>query len=367
MNTVFRQESAEPGRNYIPERAIGTGLHMSKGFKHKGCPAQRPCGTRWRAAVTLAALLCLSAPAAAQDSSSSSAADVSRESGSFVLIVKSGNLPQYDAPVAAFIENSPAPVRQIELLPEAQEASRMLQEFIDKAPPHGVFALGAPAAQLSHKLMPDTPTVFAMVLNWQRFGLTGGPVAGVSAEVPIAARLTRFKLMLPRIKRIGVIYSHATPLRRIETARRAATALGIDLVEEAVVYADEVPGAYRRIRTEIDALWMTPDSIVVSIENFNYLAQRTLHDRIAFLAFSENFVRAGALLSISADHASAGSQAAVLLEKMLADPTLRPEVQDPMGSSLAVNQAVAAAIDMPLDNNTVSMADVIIKTVGGKR
>ncbi len=282
-----------------------------------------------------------------------------------VLIVKSGALAQYEKPIEAFSQAIERPVRVLELDSERGDAQALLREAAARLKPVALFALGAPAAHAGRSALPSLPLTFAMVVNWERYGLDRGPVSGVTVELPVAALFTRFKLILPQVNIIGVIHSPATDPARIERARQAAASLGITLVEEAVAYPDEVAGAYRRMRTEIDALWMVPDSTVVSLRNFEYLSSRTRRDQVAFLAFSENFVRAGALMSIAPNYETMGSQAAVLLERLIENPASPPPVQAPMGSTLVVNEAVAQRMSMKMDKATVSMADVIIGSEGG--
>jgi len=105
---------------------------------------------------------------------------------------------------------------------------------------------------------------------------------------------------------------------------------------------------------------MLPDPVVISRDNFRYLSQRCSNDNVAFLAFSENFVRAGALLSISPDYTTMGSQAAVLLERMIEDGEQSPPVQAPIGSSLVVNERVARDLGLEFGPGLMTMADVII-------
>jgi putative ABC transport system substrate-binding protein len=150
------------------------------------------------------------------------------------------------------------------------------------------------------------------------------------------------------------------PSATIEDARKAASDLEIELHVEHVKYSDDVPGAYRRLRSEIDALWMMPDAVVVTNDNFRYLAERTKRDGIAFLAFSENFVRAGALLSVAPDYATMGAQAAAILERMLAQADATPVIQAPIGSSLVVNADTARSLGIDIDANILSFADKVI-------
>ena len=277
-----------------------------------------------------------------------------------VLVVRSGDLPQYDEAVAAFAAAINAPLVDIEIGESRERGTRRLADAAARHRPRAVYALGARAAYLSRRMLPQVPAVFAMVVGWHRYGLDDGPVTGVALEIPVDALFTRIKLMLPHIERLGVIHSDRSDVELVERARAAAAALGMTLVEEHVSAADEVPGAYRRMRRDVDALWMVPDPIVVTRDTFAYLAGRTRADGIAFIGFSENFVRAGAVVSVSPSYATMGTQAAVLLERLLADPSDAPPVQTPVAANLVVNADTIAALGLDLDATTLGMADMVV-------
>jgi ABC-type uncharacterized transport system substrate-binding protein len=279
---------------------------------------------------------------------------------SHVLIVKSDDLPQYRQPVDAFIAAHQGRVTTINLGGSKEDGIEQLKRAAAKEPIDAVFALGAQAAWLSRQVLPTAPLTFAMVIDWQRYGLGEG-ATGVAVELPVDALLARFKLLLPGLRRLGVIHSGHTSSASLASARTAAATLGIELHEEEVTYADGVAGAYRRMRSEIDALWMVPDPVVVTHDNFRYLAERTRHDGIPFLAFSENFVRAGALLSISPDYATMGSQAAVLVERALDHQIARTMIQAPIGSSLVINAETARTLGIDVDGTMLSLADKVIE------
>lgn len=276
-----------------------------------------------------------------------------------VLIVKSDDLPQYQQPIDAFVAAHPGKVTTVNLGGSKEEGRDRLLRAAKHESIDAVFALGAQAAWLSREVLPRAPLTFAMVIDWQRYGL-GESATGVAVELPVDGLLARFKLLLPNLRRLGVIHSSHASASTLESARAAAASLGIELRSENVSHADDVAGAYRRMRREIDALWMVPDPVVVTEDNFRYLAERTRSDGIPFLAFSENFVRAGALLSVAPDYATMGSQAAVLVERTLERQNGRPSVQPPIGSSLVINAETARELGIDVNEDILRLADKVI-------
>lgn len=290
-----------------------------------------------------------------------------RPANATILILRSQNLPQYEEPIASFRDTIGEPTRIVDLSGSRSEAELRVRRAIIKETPSAVYALGARAAVLARSMLPSTPMVFSMVVGWSRYELDRGPVTGVSLELPVETLFTRFKLLLPQLGRIGVISSQQTDPQLLEAARAAAKNLKLTLVEECVDTPDDVAGAYRRMHTGIDALWMLPDPTVVTQASFAYLADRASRDGVAFLGFSENFVRAGALLSVGPSYATMGSQAAVLLSHLIASPSTPPAIQPPLGSELVVNAETARRLGLDLDATAFAMADVVVGRARGQR
>lgn len=280
-------------------------------------------------------------------------------SNAVVLVVKSDALSQYDRPTDAFASAYDGHIVELNLEGSREKGEQRLRKAAKNHKIDAVFSLGTQAAYLTRQTLPDTPLVFAMALDWQRYGLDAAGT-GVAVEMPADVLLTRFKLLLPKLSRLGVVYSAHASQASLDAARHAAKHLGIELVEEDVAHPEEVAGAYRRMRGDIDALWMLPDPVVVTRDNFRYLAERTRSDGIGFLAFSENFVRAGALLSVSPDYKTMGSQAAVLVERLIEDGESNVPVQAPIGSSLVINADTARTLQIDVDASMMNMADLVI-------
>lgn len=277
-----------------------------------------------------------------------------------VIIVKSDDLPQYTPPATAFRQASKRESVEVVLRSKLDQSdSEFLKQAASTTRPSAVFALGSRAAIAAREAFPETPLVFAMALGWSRNITTDGATTGVSIELPTADLFVRFKLIIPGLHRIGLITSDSDS-RTVDEARAAASELGLEILHETVGHHDEVAGAYRRMRSRIDALWMVPDPVVVTRENFDYLSTRCRNDGVAFLAFSENFVKAGALLSVAPSYSTMGSQAALLVEQLITDPGNVPPVQSPLGAKLVVNADTAKALGLDLNATTIHMADRVI-------
>ena len=159
-----------------------------------------------------------------------------------VLVVKSDALFQYDTPTEAFADAYDGKIVVLNLDGSREKGEQRLRKAANAHKIDAVFSLGTQAAYLTRHTLPDTPMVFAMALDWQRYGLDAAGT-GVAVEMPADVLLTRFKLLLPNLSRLGVIYSGHTSQASLDAARDAAELLGIDWGEEDVAHPEEVAGA----------------------------------------------------------------------------------------------------------------------------
>jgi putative ABC transport system substrate-binding protein len=224
-----------------------------------------------------------------------------------------------------------------------------LAEQLKHAEPAVVLAVGQKALQAAKSAAPNVPTVYCMVLGAASASRT---VTGVGLEVAPLGQLEQLKQVAPSAKRIGVIYEARASGAFIEEASKAAGRLGLTLVLKPVSDAKEVRGALSEIANGIDALWLLPDTHLITAEMFSFLLVTTLERQIALFGFLDSFTQAGALASVAPDYKESGRRAARLALELAAKPAdARVPVPPPLPSpgALTVNMKTAKrlGIDIP--------------------
>ncbi len=281
-----------------------------------------------------------------------------------ILVLTSAEVPAYQETIEAFRRHGSYTLRQFELDGNQARGEKLLSEAM-KQKPVLVLALGAKAAYLAARRVREVPVLFADVINWHNYGLSGKNVSGISLDVPIQSMFAQFLMTVPGLKRLGILYhpKHHEP-RRQEAARVAAE-YGLELVALPVEEAAAVPKVFAALAPKIDAFWMLPDQVIYTASNFSHLQQQCLQRKLPFMAFSEEFVRAGALLSISPDYRAIGMQAALMAGELLsqqAKPQGEPEtrVVAPVGTTLVFNRRTAASLGLAVPPSLLQMADTLI-------
>lgn len=172
------------------------------------------------------------------------------------------------------------------------------------------------------------------------------PHCGVRMEFPYSQQFQTLREIAPRAKTVGILF--ATGYRAaVDRAEEAAREHGFRLVRAEIASVKEIPGSLDDLIGRVDALWAIPDPMVFSQETSPYIILQTLRHRVPFMAFSQNFVKAGSLVSLYPDFEDIGLQAGAMARDILAGR--RPPgggVVSPRKALLAVNLRVAEVIGL---------------------
>lgn len=276
-----------------------------------------------------------------------------------------GKVHAYEAPIATFQESVGRPVHIHDLKGQAKTAAGRAQvKRAIAAKPPLIFAIGSDALKLCRQEAKGIPIVFAMVIDWKDHDLDkDGGVTGVALEVPPEVQLTQLKIVAPSVKRIGVI---ASPHERGFTneAKKAGKRLGLTVKVAEAGRPDAVPAAWGKLKGSIDALWMIPDPRIFDKKGktFLYLKAACEKAKVPFMGYSDRFVEAGCLLSLSADYEAIGAQAGILAARILDGETTASSdtVQQPIGTVLSINVGTAAIIGLDVEDDILDLADRVV-------
>ena len=283
-----------------------------------------------------------------------------------IVIFVSDEEKAYSGPVASFVAEVSAPVEIYNLKGDVERAPDVMAKII-KRNPKLIFALGAKAAVIGKVWTadyPDIPVVFAMVLNWERYGLISpqGNVAGISYDVAPGTHLANLSMISPDTNQVGVIYSREHPIQFVESARKSAEILNLKLVEKVIEDPYDFQRAFKGMEDKIDSYWILPDPIVYTLENISWLEKRCIKDRIICLGPSENVLKHGVVLSVDSDQKNIGVQAASISKSILQNNQKPGKigVMPPIGTRLFINQGTAEKIGLKISQNALDQATKII-------
>ena len=178
--------------------------------------------------------------------------------------------------------------------------------------PDMILAIGVTAlAKVKH--IKKIPIIYFMVLDPKAvISFTEKNISGVSMNIPQKDQLSVIVKLFPDTKDIGIIYNPQKTGFMVKRAETAAWNTGINLIKKTVNTPKNVASRMMEMQGKIDLFWLLPDTTVLTPETINFLFLFSMNNKIPVIAFSENYLGMGALLSIGIDSYDIGRQAGEL-------------------------------------------------------
>ncbi len=270
-----------------------------------------------------------------------------------IVILKSSDIAAYNQALSGFKATLPSGVVLSEYdLQGDLEKGRKLARKIRASDPALVFAVGLKAAKAAQLEIVDIPVVYSMVLDPAKYGLNTPNMTGILLEVPIERQLATIRAVLPNLKRLGTLYDPSKTAALIEESKRLLKSNGIELIPTQVTNERDVPSALRSLLPSVGALWLVPDSTVLTDESLRFILNTALEERVPVIGFSREFARSGAFLCLSVNYGDIGRQAGQLARKIIDGQVslpMRPLHPDRIEMSLNLKTAKFLALEIPKD------------------
>ncbi len=187
-----------------------------------------------------------------------------------------------------------------------------------------VVAVGLKAALAAKLEIPDVPIVYMMILDPLKHQLTAANMTGTLLEVPVDRQLKIMRTFLPTLRRLGTLYDPAKTSSRVKDAVRQAGTSDFQLKGLPVESEKDVPQQLRMLLWDVEALWLLPDSTVLTNESVRFILESSLANQIPVIGFSPEFTRLGALLSLSVNYGDVGRETGLLVKRILDGERLLP-------------------------------------------
>jgi putative ABC transport system substrate-binding protein len=234
-------------------------------------------------------------------------------------------------------------------------------DLLRKDPPQLIVAIGTRAAQAARQRLRDVPLIYCLALDPAQNQLQGTNVGGIALNVDIALQLDSMQRVLPRARRIGVIYDEVTSGKLIRQAQRHLRP-GVRLVTRDVRTPREAIRAVEDLQGQVDAFWMLWDPVVANGGIFKLLVESALRNNVALIAPAVPFVEAGALMSVEADYVKVGRRAAEIAQQVLnGKPAGAFDAEPPGNPIITINGAVARRLGIPIPAGTA-----VLSAAGGQ-
>ncbi|MCK9398121.1 MAG: hypothetical protein M0Q44_21355 [Methylobacter sp.] len=235
-----------------------------------------------------------------------------------------------------------------------------LKQLIQQENPAFIYSIGTKAYSLARIHAHNRKLLFSAVINWRRLDIGEGTY-GVANELSSAQEISLLRYFFPTIKKIGLLYNDKFSREYVETIKKDALSLGINIIAQSVNDQQDIDEALNELLPKIDMFWIISDPIVLSSkESVQQIFQAAQQQKKPVYAYSDVFIEHGAVLAISADIATIGRQSASLAMMMDKDKVPAGTVQAPAGSTITLNKCALDALQLKFNQDALDSVNKIV-------
>jgi putative ABC transport system substrate-binding protein len=266
-----------------------------------------------------------------------------------------------DGRTAAF-EYRLADARRDRLLPLARELVQLPVDVIYADGDEAIAAAQVATRSIPIVMLADDAIASELVASLARPGSNTTGVTGLTTELA-AKRVEMFQEMLPRLKRLAVIYNPENPSEpsAFDQTRAAANLLGISADGFEAREPDDIERIFAGFAvTKPDGVLVLDEAVtMINAKRIAELARR--HGVPSMYSFREA-VDAGGLLSYGPSQAEMTATATTFISKILkgASPADLP-VEQPTRIELVINLKTAKALSLNVPRTLFARADDLIE------
>lgn len=188
--------------------------------------------------------------------------------------------------------------------------------------PDLILTAGTAATDFAQRAFKNIPIVFSSVMYpivegfVESFNRPGGNITGASLSIPPKTQFEYFKMIVPNLKSVGVLYTENTA-SLIPQARQVAKNLNLELLAIKVSNEKELPAAFDSLARTVQGIWSLADPNLFNPQSTKFILMNALRRGIPLMGFSRNVVESGALFALDFDYKAVGRQAGEIAGQIL--------------------------------------------------
>jgi len=276
-----------------------------------------------------------------------------------IAILRSSDIAAYHEAIAGLKATGPIGATYTEYDAQGDlELGKKLARKLRASNASLVVAVGLKAALAAKVEIEDVPIVYMMVLDPFKHQLTSANITGTLLEIPFDRQLKIMRTFLPALHRVGMLYDPVKNASRIKIAVEQAGIVGVQAKGLPVESEKDVPQQLRTLLSDVEALWLIPDSAVLTNESIPFILESALARHIPVIGFSPELTRLGALLSMSVNYGDVGRDTGLLMKRILNDEGLLPLNPVPIARlKITVNLKTARFLGITFPTELMSLID----------
>lgn len=229
-----------------------------------------------------------------------------------------------------------------------------------------ICAIATPSAQSAYNAVKDsgTPVVYTAVTSPEAAGFVDkggkniGNITGTSDMLPVEGQLKLIRQMMPKAKKIGILYStnEANSKAAIEVYESSARKYDFEIVKQGVSASADIPMAADSLIKKVDCISNLTDNLVVS--NMQTYLAKANEAKIPVFGSEVEQVKIGCVACVGIDYVKLGEKTGEMAAKIIkgeaeAKDTEYETIKD---GEVIVNTAAAKKIGMTIDKDVQNQA-----------
>lgn len=218
----------------------------------------------------------------------------------------------------------------------------------------------------------DVPIVFAAVTDpvslelCDADGVQQQEITGVSDPVQPEEQLRLIQQLLPKAKRIGIIYSReeVNSIATIESYRSIAAEYGMGLVLKSVQAMNEVAPAFDELIGQVDCLLNIQDNLVTT--QLSGMILKAMEVDIPVFGCDEYQAQEGCLAALGTDYQAMGKEAAKMAIRVLSGESKASQIPfaHAISDNLYLNLETAKQLGIEIPDKLLEEAEETYETIG---
>ncbi len=222
-----------------------------------------------------------------------------------LTIVSSGDSPAFASAIAG-MRNHAGWI--LDVVRVGDDDAALAATLAAPMPDTAIVALGSRAAQFIGRMPLAVPAVDCMV---QGDLPAATPLPVVPLAVPVNVQIKWMRQLIPAARKVALLFDPAQNARTAADVAQQLTAAGYAVMSQPVPSPEALPPALARLG-DADALLALPDTTVYSPALAKGLLLFTYRTDTPMIAFTDGWVRAGALYGLEWDYGELGVYCAEL-------------------------------------------------------
>lgn len=229
-----------------------------------------------------------------------------------------------------------------------------------------IFAVATPNAQAAYNKTKDIPVLITAVTDPVEAGLVKSMdkpetnVTGTSDATPIDKQLELLVKLLPKAKKIGVIYntSESNSEIQINRLKELAKSLELEVKAQGVTSVNEVTQAASQLLSEVDVMYVPTDNMIAS--SMPILLSKTMEKGVPIVGSEKAHVEAGAVITEGIDYRNLGFQTGLMAVEIIEGkvPSELP-LQTLKDTQLVINKDSAKKLGINIPDDIMKSAVVV--------